>query len=502
MAPQYDTVVVGSGFGGGVAACRLAESGRRVAVVEMGRRVSADDMRAGAVSSRRLLWAPRSGLRGYFRQTLLPHVFALSGVGVGGGSLVYAAVLLEPQSAVFDDPAWAGADWRAELAPHYATASRVLGRQTNPTIGAQDVWLRGAAEAMWVGHTYGPTPQGIDFASCTSCGRCLTGCDVGAKYSVDRTYLAAAERNGARVVPQTQVSHLSRLDGSGYRVHLQSSFSPMRRWTVTAREVVLSAGVLGTVQVLLASRDRYRTLPSLPRTIGRAVRTNSEAFVAVLQPDREVDVSVGPTISSDFWADDTTHVTNNRVPPSYGYLRPFMSPLVDGEERGERLRAAVADAARHPAALIQAMAARDWHRRLTLLTVMQAEDNAIELVHRRRAGVWGLSSRLPRGATPAPSHLPHAETAARAVAEASGGTPYGIWLDSVLGRSATAHILGGAVLGDDPARSVIGPDHQVHGHPGLYVADGSAVPANIGVNPSLTITAMAERAMSALAATG
>ena len=501
MAWLYDTVVVGSGFGGGVAACRLAESGRRVAVVEMGRRVSADDMRAGAVSTRRLLWAPRSGLRGYFRQTLLPHVFALSGVGVGGGSLVYAAVLLEPNPAVFDDAAWAGADWRAELAPHYATAARVLGRQPNPTVGAQDVWLRGAADAMGVGDTYGSTPQGIDFAACTSCGRCLTGCDVGAKYSVDRTYLAAAERNGARVLPETQVSHLSR-DGEGYRVHLQGSFSPKRRWSITAREVVLSAGVLGTVQVLLASRDRYRTLPSLPRSIGSAVRTNSEAFVVVLQPDRAVDVSVGPTISSDFWADATTHVTNNRVPPSYGYLRPFMSPLVDGEHRGERLRAAVADAVRHPAALMTAMAARDWHRRLTLLTVMQAEDNAIELVHRRRAGVWGLSSRLPVGAAPAPTHLPHAEAAARAVAEASGGTPYGIWLDSVLGRSATAHILGGAVVGDDPGRSVVGPDHQVHGHPGLYVVDGAAVPANIGVNPSLTITAMAERAMSALAATG
>jgi cholesterol oxidase len=467
----------------------------------MGRRVSPDDMRAGAASTRRLLWAPRSGLRGYFRQTLLPHVFALSGVGVGGGSLVYAAVLLEPRADAFHDEAWTGADWRAELAPHYATAARVLGRRPNPTVGAQDVWLRRAAVAMGVGDTYGPTPQGIDFSACTSCGRCLTGCDAGAKYSVDRTYLAAAERAGTQVVPQTRVTHLSR-DGSGYRVHVRGSFPPSRAWSISAHEVVLAAGVLGTVEVLLASRDRYRTLPSLPRSIGRAVRTNSEAFVTVLQPDRAVDVSVGPTISSDFWADDTTHVTNNRLPPSYGYLRPFMSPLVDGDGRAERLRAAVTETARHPAALIRAMAARDWHRRLTLLTVMQAEDNAIELVHRRRAGVWGLSSRLPRGATPAPTHLPHAETAARAVAEASGGTPYGIWLDSVLGRSATAHILGGAVLGDDPARSVIGLDHQVHGHPGLYVVDGSAVPANIGVNPSLTITAMAERAMSALAATG
>ncbi len=501
MPPNdYDTIVVGSGFGGGVAALRLAESGRRVAVLEMGRRVTPADMRAGAQHTHKLLWAPRSGMRGYFRQTLLPHVLALGGVGVGGGSLVYAAVLLLPKDEVFDDRAWAGASWRAELAPHYASAAATLGREVNPTFGAQDEWLRQAATAMGADATYGPTPQGIDFSACTSCGRCLTGCDVGAKKSVDRTYLARAERLGARVQPQRQVTRLVATPGGGYAVDAVHSFDRRRRETWTAREVVLAAGVLGTAQLLLACRDRYRTLPALPSAVGRHVRTNSEAFVAILQPDSAVDVSVGPTISSDFWADATTHVTNNRVPPSYGYMRSFMSPLVDEPTRVARLGAATRAAARHPVSLARAMAATDWHRRLTLLTVMQAEENAIEIGYRRRGGVWSLTSRLPRGSAPAPAYLPQANAAARAFADASGGTPVGIWLDSALGRSATAHILGGAVVGDDPARSVVDPDHQVHGHPGLYVVDGSAIPANIGVNPSLTITAMAERAMTRLAA--
>jgi cholesterol oxidase len=497
---DYDTVVVGSGFGGGVAALRLAQSGRRVAVLEMGRRVTPDDMLAGARSARRLLWAPASGMHGYFRQTLLPHVFALSGVGVGGGSLVYAAVLLQPHASVFDDPAWAGADWRRELDPHFDTAARMLGRRPNPTVGAQDDWLRAAADRLHVLPSYGPVPQGIDFDACTSCGCCLTGCAVGAKHSIDRTYLAQAERLGAQVVAQRRVTRLAPRPGGGFDVDAVDSLRRGRTSRWTAREVVLAGGVLGTNQLLLACRDRYGTLPHLSPALGRSVRTNSEAFVAVLQPDASVDVSVGPSISSDFWADATTHVTNNRVPPSYGYLRPFMSPLVDGTTRRERLTGALVEAARDPVGLLRATTARDWHRRLTLLTVMQAEDNAIELSYRRRAGVWGLTSRLPAGQRPAPAHLPQANTAGRAVAAASGGTAYGIWLDSVLGRSATAHILGGAVVGDDPSRSVVSVDHEVHGYPGLYVTDGSAVPANIGVNPSLTITAMAERAMTRLVA--
>ena len=497
--PDVDTIVVGSGFGGGVAALRLAQSGRRVLVLEMGRRVTDQDMLRGGESIRHLLFEPRLGLHGYFRQAVLPHVIAFGGVGVGGGSLVYAGVLLEPPPAAFADPAWGTRDWAAELAPHYATAAGMLGRTVNPTVGAQDRWLRQAAQALGVEASFGPTPQGIDFDACVGCGGCLSGCAYQAKHSVDRTYLAQAEHLGVLVVPHRRVRCLTPLSGGGYRVDACDTRRPGSRYSWTAREVVLAAGVLGTNELLMACRDRYRTLPAVSGALGRRVRTNSEAFVAIVQPDSDVDVSVGPTISSDFWADATTHVTNNRLPASYSYLRPLLSPLVDGPDQRARRRAGLRALRHDPAPVLRGVTARDWHRRTTMLTVMQAEDNALTLAYRRRLGRWGLTTRLPAGEVAAPAYLPQANAAARAYAAASGGTAYGVWLDSFLGRSATAHVLGGAVVGDDPMTSVVSSDHELHGYPGVFVVDGSAVPANVGVNPSLTITAMAERAMRRLA---
>jgi cholesterol oxidase len=300
-------------------------------------------------------------------------------------------------------------------------------------------------------------------------------------------------------VPERRVTGLVPLSGGGYRVEAVETFRPSRRHVWTAREVVLAAGVLGTTRLLLHCRDAAQTLPGLSSALGTRVRTNSESFVAILQPDASVDVSAGTTISTDLWVDATTHVTNNRLPRSYGFMRAYLSPLVDGADRSARVSAALRAVAADPAGYGRALAAHDWHRRVTLLTVMQSEDNELELVLRRRAGRWVLTSRVPGGAAAPPSVLPQAQAAARAVAAASGGTAYGTWVDSVLGRSATAHVLGGAVVGVAPEMAVAGLDHEVFGHPGLFVADGAAVPANVGVNPSLTITAMAERAMTALA---
>ena len=253
---DHDVVVVGSGFGGGVAALRHAEAGRRVAVLEQGRRIGDDDVRAGTRSTRKLLWEPAIGLTGYFRQAMLRHVVVVQGIGVGGGSLVYAAVLLEPPDGTWNARGWTstGVDWRTELAPHYGTAARMLGASMNPHRSAQDVWLQGAAESLGVGDTYGATRQGIDFDACVRCGGCITGCAHSAKLSVDKTYLARAEALGAVVLPTTKARVLAPLPGGGWRI---DCVDPVRRnrpvGSVTAREVYLAGGVLGTNELLLAT---------------------------------------------------------------------------------------------------------------------------------------------------------------------------------------------------------------------------------------------------------
>jgi len=502
---DVDVAVVGSGFGGGVAALRHAQAGRSVTVLEQGRRLTRQDLERGARSARDLLWMPEIGLRGYFRQTALRHVVVVHGIGVGGGSIVYAAVLLRPTGTAWQHAGWTatGVDWCTELDPHYATAASMLGVETNPYSSDQDRWLSAAATSLGVADSFAATPQGISFADCVRCGSCITGCSHGAKNSVDRTYLARAEELGARVVPRSKVARLARLAGGGWRLDV---VDPLRRdapvGSLTAREVVLSAGVLGTTELLLASRDRWSSVPWLSPTLGRHVRTNSEAFAAILQPDGDVDVTDGATISSDFHPDASTHVTNNRFPASYGFMRWYLAPLVDGDTRGARLRGTVAALLRDPKGATANARARDWNRRVTVLTVMQHDDNEIALELTRGLLGWGLRSRPAPGAARIPTYLPQASAAARAVADASGGTPYSTLLDPVLGVGATAHILGGAVIASTPAEGVVDTHHRVFAtpdgdvHDDLRVLDGSVVPANVGVNPSLTITALAERAMS------
>ena len=474
---MYDVAVVGSGFGGSVAALRAAEAGKRVVVLEMGRRLTPADFEAGAVKPTKLLWEPALGLQGYFRQKVLRHVMVVGGIGVGGGSLVYAAVLLQPKEF---QGAWAeaGVDWESELAPHYATSARMLGREPNPQWGVQDDWLQGAARELGVADTFGKTMQGIRFSDCMACGQCITGCPHGAKRF---DYLPAAEALGVEIRPLTKAEILVPLR-NGWRVVTRER-GEVR--SVEAREVVLAGGVLGTVELLLASRDRWRTMPDLSPVLGRKVRTNSEAFAAILHPPG-TDVTQGATISSDFYPDPHTHVTNNRFPASYGFMRFYLSPVVSGYRRRETLKVL----ARHPVRSTANAWTKDWHKRVTILTVMQNAENEMALEYRGGR----LRSVLPTGVEPVPVHLPQADAAGQAVAKVSGGTAYTTVLESLFGVGATAHILGGAVLGPDPTRGVVDAEHRVFGYEGLRVMDGSVVPENVGVNPSWTITAMAERA--------
>ncbi|WP_247603332.1 GMC oxidoreductase [Gordonia paraffinivorans] len=503
-----DVIVVGSGFGGAVSALRLAEQGRRVLVLEQGRRHTPEDLMAARKDPRKYLWMPELGLKGFFWQRVLRHVGIIGGAGVGGGSIVWAGVLLEPKDEFFTDPAWpeVAGGWRAQLAEHYRTAARMLGRETTRFVGEMDRHLQATAEAMGAGETYGPTPmaiwfgeegvtvpdpffggEGPDRTGCRLCGACLVGCPYGSKNTLDLNYLWLAERRGARIVPDTRVEIVAAVPG-GYEVRTADG------QILRAAEVVLAAGVLGTVELLFRSREQG-LLPNVSPMLGHQVRTNSETITAVLADDPDADLTRGPTISSEFYPDEATHVTQNRYVGGW-HMRLQLGPLVDGDDPARRRRAALAELGRHPLRQLRLMTARNFVERLSAFTVMQNVENEIRLVmDRSPVRPWRrvLRSRTGEGVPAAPSYLPQANEVARRFADSVGGRPLNLLLESVGGKSITAHVLGGAAMGADASDGVIDTDHQVFGHPGLYVVDGSAIPANVGVNPSLTITAMAER---------
>lgn len=520
-----DVIVIGSGFGGSVAALRLVEKGYRVRVYEAGRRFEDEDFAKTNWNVRRYLWAPAFGCFGVQRIHRLPHVMILAGAGVGGGSLNYANTLYQPGDGFFEDPQWSGiAPWRDELAPHYVTAKRMLGVVEHyPHTGPVERIMAGAAEDLGVAKTFRRAPVGVYFGApgetvpdpffggegpartgCTLCGNCMVGCRVGAKNTLMKNYLALAERRGAVIEPLRTVVEVRELAGGGFSVTTRPSggWSRGRRRTVTAERVVLAAGTWGTQQ-LLHRMKASGALPRIPDALGRLTRTNSEALdgaVSTAVPEK-AGFAHGVAITTSFHVDDRTHVENVRYGPGSNLMGALATVLVPGDAPlHRRLGALLGAVAGHPIRQFRLGTLRRWSERGIIALVMQTADNSLTLSLRRRFGRDVLTSAQGHGA-PNPSHLPEAHRAAEAIAARmtrETGVPAsarGSWPE-VFGIPLTAHFLGGAVLSDAPERGVVDPYHRVWGHPGLSVVDGSAVPANPGVNPSLTITALAERAMS------
>ena len=518
---DFDVVVVGSGFGGSVAALRMAQKGYRVAVLEQGRWVAAEDVQAAESDPRRFLWAPRLGWGGYFFERVFRHIVVVGGAAVGGGSIVYAAVLLRPRPGFYRQPAMRrlGVDWAGELAPHFETAERMLGRVRNPTFEKQDRWLHQTAQMMGAGHSFGPTFNGIFFGhpgvavadpffdgqgplrqGCRRCGNCLGGCAHNAKNSLDKNYLWLARRQGVEIFPRHKVTAIAVRPEGGYRVLTEDPLRPGRRQAAFhARTVVLAAGVLGTLDLLFHCRDRIRTLPAISACLGQAVRTNSEAFAGILSDSPGEDVTRGTAISSDFYPDPDTHITQNRFPPAFTrMMKTQLGPMVDDPVPMRRAFKTLGWLAAHPRQIVRSWTATHWRRRFTLLSIMQHLDNELAFTFRRgplSPFRPGLRSR--RGEDrPAPAYIAVGNRAGRIFARLSGGQAQSYLMESLCNLSGTAHILGGCALGRNPAEGVVDTRHRVFGYPDLMVVDGSAVPANMGVNPSLTITALAERAMA------
>ncbi|QKW39223.1 GMC family oxidoreductase [Actinomadura sp. NAK00032] len=536
MKHDFDVLVIGSGFGGSVAALRLTEKGYKVGVIEAGRRF--DTNPAGAPGSRypqlpktnwriaRYLWAPALGLTGMQRMHLIrgaksSRVMVLAGAGVGGGSLNYANTLYVPPEPFFKDRQWAHiTDWQDELAPYYEQAKRMLGVVQNTTTTEADKVMKRVADRMGKGDTFVKTPVGVYFGQgagiesadpyfggagprrrgCLECGECMVGCRHGAKNMLTENYLYLAEKAGARVMPLSRVTSVRPLPGGGYEVAIVRTGSFGRdRKTFTTGQVVFAAGTYGT-QKLLHKLKATGALPRLSARLGALTRTNSEAILGGGRGNGRPgpDFSEGVAITSSFHPAPDTHVEPVRYGRGSNLLAGLQTLLVDGDRPGERhtprLRKFAREAARRPRDLIQLFDVRHWSERTVIALVMQTRDNSITL--RPKKGPFGWDVRASAGhGEPNPTWIPEGHEATRLIAEEIGGIAGGTWGD-LFDVPMTAHFLGGCPIGDSADSGVIDAYHRVYGHPGLHIVDGSAVSANLGVNPSLTITAQAERAMS------
>jgi cholesterol oxidase len=483
---EVDVLVVGSGFGGSVAALRLTEKGYRVGVLEAGRRFAPQDFARMNWNLRRYLFMPRLGLRGIQRLTVLDDLVVLSGAGVGGGSLVYANTLVEPLEPFYEDPQWAAiTDWRSELAPFYGVARRMLGAAETPFDSAAELVIREVARRMGVAETFERTTVAVDFDVCVRCGGCMVGCRYGAKNTLDRNYLRQAEDGGAVVHPSREATLLRRVAG-GWEVETERAGSWLRKRPerFRAQQVVLAAGVLGTLKLLLHSGVGGPN-------VGELVRSNSEVIVGAGARGTAVDYSEGIAIGSSFHPNPHTRIEPVRYPKGSSLMGLFSTVLVDGGGRVPRPLRWLATLARHPLYALQAHLPYRWAQRTVILLVMQAHDNALRV---RWNGRRLRSERT--GHEPTPAWIPEANEAARQAADVMGGLPGSGLNEVLLNRPFTAHILGGAPIGATQEDGVVDPWHRVWTEPGLHVVDGSAISANLGSNPSLTIAAQAERAIS------
>lgn len=525
MQPDYDVLIIGSGFGGSVSALRLTEKGYRVGVLEAGKRYADDEFAKTSWELRKFLWAPKLGCYGIQRIHPLKNVMILAGAGVGGGSLNYANTLYIPNDPFFNDPQWRDiTDWRSELMPHYEQAQRMLGVVYNPTFTDADRIVKEVADEMGCGDTFVPTPVGVFFGpdgtktpgkkvpdpyfggagpertGCLECGCCMTGCRFGAKNTLLKNYLYLAESAGAEVISMTTVKNFEQRSDGVWEVQTVRTGSWLRRdrRTYTANHLILAAGTWGTQHLLFNMRDKGK-LPRLSKRLGVLTRTNSESIVgaARLKVSPDLNLTHGVAITSSIHPSSDTHVEPVRYGKGSNAMGLLQTLMTDGsgpEGTDEpRWRQLIRLAREDPKAIIRLLNTKEWSERTMIALVMQNLDNSITTYTKRgKLGIRWYTSKQGHG-EPNPSWIPVGNEVTRRIAKKIDGVAGGTW-GELFNIPLTAHFLGGAAIGDSPDNGVIDPYHRVYGYPNLYVVDGAAISANLGVNPSLSITAQAERA--------
>jgi cholesterol oxidase len=524
MEQEWDYLVIGSGFGGSVSALRLVQKGYSVLLLEKGRRLRPKDFPKRNWNLKRWLWLPTLGCRGLFKMTFFPHLLALSGVGVGGGSLVYANTMPIPEDDFFTAPSWSHlANWKAELRPFYDRARKMLGVTQNPIERDPERILCQVARARDQEEHLSPTEVAVFFgepgvtvddpyfegegparAGCTGCGACMVGCRHDGKNSLDKNYLYLAEQQGLHIEADTEATWVRPFNGCSYKyeVTARQRRSRWRRRTVryVARNVVFSGGVLGTVPLLLRLKESPAGLPRLSDRVGNTVRTNSEALIAVTSRRRDIDLSQGLAIGAILRTDPRSHLELARYNAGSGFFRAMLVPHVTGRGALRRIGQFFAYAFRHPWRSLRAIFVPNWARYTTILLFMRTVDSVLRL---KLGRAWttlfrrGLITAREAGPPPTAS-IAEATELADQVARLVDGTPTSLVNESLLDVPTTAHVLGGCCMGETAEDGVIDRHHRVFNYKGLFVVDGSAVSANPGVNPSLTIAALAERAMGAI----